>query len=142
MRRVILTLLMCLVLCGNAQAHEYSNIEISDSEMQELREVVAAESQDQCLEGQEAVVEVILNRVLSDEFPDTVHEVLSERGQFATWRLRKADWVEPEEADEAIMKVLTYGNIVLPDTSYVFFDTKGRNGKGHVKIESHYFGRR
>lgn len=120
--------------------HEYSNISISDEEYIELCQIVAAESQTQSLEGQKAVVEVIFNRVLSKDFPDTVHGVLSQKGQFATWKLRSDKWVEPQRAVEAIAFVVTNGRTVLPSTKYVYFDTKGRNGRKHIKIGSHYFG--
>lgn len=130
---------------GNAESdvhlHEYSNISISDSEMDELRRIVAAEAQNQSMEGREAVVEVIFNRVLSPEWPDTVHGVLSQRGQFATWKLRYASWVVPDAAVAAIEYVMQNGRTVLPDTSYVYFDTRGTNGSSHIKIGAHYFGR-
>ncbi len=120
--------------------HDYSNIVISDEEYIELCQIVAAESQTQGLEGQKAVVEVIFNRVLSPEYPNTVHGVLSQRGQFATWRLRTAKWVEPYRAVDAIAAVVTNGRTVLPDTSYIYFDTKGINGRKHIKIQDHWFG--
>ena len=120
--------------------NEYSNISISDSEMEELKRIVAAEAQTQSLEGREAVVEVIFNRVLSPEWPNTVHEVLSQKGQFATWRLRNQPWVVPDAAVAAIEYVLEHGRTVLPE-GYVYFDTKGTNGKNHIKLGGHYFGR-
>ena len=120
--------------------NEYSGIQISDSEMEELKRIVAAEAQTQSLEGREAVVEVIFNRVLSDEWPDTVHGVLSQKGQFATWRMRNQSWIVPDAAVAAIEYVLENGRTVLPE-GYVYFDTKGRNGKGHLKIGAHYFGK-
>ncbi len=125
---------------ASEKQHEYSNIVISDEEYIELCQIVAAEAQTQGLEGQKAVVEVIFNRVLSPEYPNTVHGVLSQRGQFATWRLRTAKWVEPYRAVDAIAAVVTNGRTVLPDTSYIYFDTKGINGRKHIKIQDHWFG--
>ena len=122
--------------------HEYSGIAISDEEYVELCQIVAAEAQTQSLEGQKAVVEVIFNRVLSPEWPNTVHGVLSQKGQFATWRMRNAKWVEPQLAVDAIAAVVANGRTVLPDTSYVYFDTKGINGRRHIKIQDHWFGAR
>ena len=121
--------------------NEYSSIQISNSEMEELKRIVAAEAQTQSLEGREAVVEVIFNRVLSPEWPNTVHEVLSQKGQFATWRMRNQSWIVPDAATAAIEYVLENGRTVLPDTSYVYFDTRGKNGKGHIRIQNHVFGR-
>ncbi len=126
---------------SNMNQHEYSSIKISDSEMEELRRVVAAEAQTQSMEGRRAVVEVIFNRVLSDKFPNTVHGVLSQKGQFATWKMRNASWVVPDAAVAAIEYVMENGRTVMPDTSYLYFDTSGVNGKKHIKIGAHYFGR-
>ena len=125
----------------STKQHEYSNISISDTEMEELKRIVAAEAQNQSMEGRKAVVEVIFNRVLSSKWPDTVHDVLSQKGQFATWRLRNASWVVPDAAVAPIEYVLENGRTVLPDTSYVYFDTKGVNGKAHIKLGAHFFGR-
>ena len=121
----------------------YSSVvaSMTDEEYVELCQIVAAEAQTQCLEGQKAVVEVIFNRVLSPEWPNTVHGVLSQKGQFATWKLRNAKWVEPYRAVEAIAAVVANGRTVLPDTSYVYFDTKGINGRKKIKIQDHWFGR-
>lgn len=124
-----------------ATQHEYSSITISASEMEELKQIVAAEAQTQSMEGREAVVEVIFNRVLSPNWPNTVHGVLSQRGQFATWKMRNASWVVPDAATAAIEYVLENGRTVLPDTGYVYFDTRGTNGHSHIKIGAHYFGR-
>ena len=126
---------------SSTKQHEYSNISISDTEMQELKAIVAAEAQTQSMEGREAVVEVIFNRVLSPDYPNTVHGVLSQKGQFATWKLRTASWVVPDAATAAIEHVMSEGRTVLPDTNYVYFDTKGANGRKHIKIGAHYFGK-
>ena len=126
---------------SHTKQHEYSSIAISATEMQELKAIVAAEAQTQSMEGREAVVEVIFNRVLDPRFPDTVHGVLSQKGQFATWRMQYDSWVVPDAAVAPIEWVLEHGRTVLPDTSYVYFDTRGVNGRKHIKIEAHYFGR-
>lgn len=125
-----------------SEAHEYSGIVISDEEYVELCQIVAAEAQTQCLEGQKAVVEVIFNRVLSPEYPNTVHGVLSQKGQFATWKLRNAKWVEPYRVVDAIAAVVANGRTVLPDTSYVYFSRgTSKYGKDWIRLQNHVFGR-
>lgn len=44
--------------------------------------IIWAEARGESLEGKKAVGVVIMNRVLSDEFPDTIEEVIYQRGQF------------------------------------------------------------
>lgn len=122
--------------------HEYSSIVISDSEMEELKRIVAAEAQTQSMEGREAVVEVIFNRVLDPRFPDTVHGVLSQKGQFATWRMQYSSWVVPDAAVAPIEWVLEHGRTVLPDTGYLYFSRgKSKYGTDWIKIQDHWFGR-
>lgn len=120
----------------------YSGIQMTEDEAQLLRSILALESQGEGLDGQKAVVEVIFNRVISDKWPNTVADVIYQKGQFATVRYLKRPYAVPGEAeDDAISEVLRETETVLPDTRYVFFDTRGVNGKGHVRINHHVFGR-
>lgn len=48
--------------------------------------VVFAESKTEEFEGQVAVAEVILNRVESESFPDTIEGVVTQSGAFASWK--------------------------------------------------------
>ena len=59
-----------------ARAARYINIEMTEEELNELAAVVFLEAGNQSAEGQQAVVEVVFNRVLHSAFPDTVHDVL------------------------------------------------------------------
>ena len=56
----------------------------SDEEVDELCRVLFLECRGESFEGKVACVETIFNRVLSENWPDSVHGVLSERGQFST----------------------------------------------------------
>ena len=129
---------------GEIVSNPYLTIPISDSEFNELRWVVALEAQGEGFVGECAVVESIFNRVLSDKWPGTVHDVLAQRGQYSTYRYiggGKA-WAVPSEIeDDAISEVLRTGPSVLPDMKYVYFDSLGGvNGSRKVKIGRHTFG--
>lgn len=101
--------------------------------------ILALEAQTEPYDGQRAVVEVILNRVLSDRWPNTIYEVLSQRGQFATWRYRNNPYNIPGEAERtAIADTIARGPEILPQ-GYVYFATSKVNGRGHIKIKHHYF---
>lgn len=103
--------------------------------------ILALEAQAEPYEGQKAVVEVIMNRVLSDEWPDTIKGVLSQKGQFATWRYRTHPYNTPtEEQYRAVEEAIKNGPSVIPD-DYVFFATSRVNGKGHIRIGHHWFSR-
>ena len=125
-------------------SNPYLTIPISDAEFGELRWVLALEAQSEGLTGEIAVCEVILNRVLSERFPDTVHGVLSQRGQFSTYKMRgsRKAWATPGELeDDAISEVLRNGPSVLPSEKYVYFDSLGGvNGRRKIRIGGHTFG--
>ena len=121
---------------------------MTDKELDELCRVMFLECRGEPFEGKVAVAEVILNRVISEDWPDTVHDVLSQRGQFSTWHhiakaynVTESDIaVSQGEINRAIMYVHDNGRTVLPSGNYVYFDTRGVNGRNHVQIGNHYFG--
>lgn len=124
--------------------NEYTAIveSMTESECVLLERIVAAESQTQGMKGRKAVVEVIFNRVLDDEFPDTVYGVLSQPGAFSTWKYRNASWVVPELGEDAVAEVVRDGRTVLPDVGYVFFSRgKSKLATDFIRIQDHWFGR-
>ena len=121
----------------------------TDEEISELCRVMFLECRGESFEGKVAVAETILNRVLSDNWPDTIHDVLSEKGQFATWKRINTAY-DVDESDTSIQQgeicraiMYVYDNVrtVLPSSKYVYFDTRGINGRNHIRIDGQYFGR-
>ena len=112
----------------------YSGINISKDEIYLLRQIVAAESQTESVVGRRAVAEVIFNRVLDSRFPNSVYGVLSQKGQFSSWRLRNASWVVPSMAVEAIDTTILNGHVV-------FSTSRQSYGYDYIKIGHHWFGK-
>ena len=56
--------------------------EYSETDLRLLSAIIFCEAGNQCYAGQKAVGIVVMNRVKSDEFPNTVEEVLYQPGQF------------------------------------------------------------
>lgn len=80
--------------------------EIRLGELELLAQLVEAEAGNQCFEGKCLVVDVVLNRVESSEFPDTISEVIYQDGQFSVahnGRLEKAGWHMQEDDYAAVM---------------------------------------
>src|SRR3546814_6180704 len=61
---------------------DYASADIAGGELECLASAVYFESKGEPLEGQLAVAEVILNRVKSPKFPDTICGVVKQRNQF------------------------------------------------------------
>ena len=122
----------------------YAAITMTDEEAQLLRSILALEADygTEGHDGQKAVVEVIFNRVLSPRWPDTVADVIYQRGQFATVKYLKRPYNRPgEHEDDAISAVLRETETVLPSTDYVYFSRGKSNGKAFVKLNHHWFSR-
>lgn len=141
--------------------HPYQTINISDSEFNELRWVLALEAQTQGVDGEIACCEVVFNRCLSQKnnWGGSVHGVLSRKKQFSTYKLigsRRA-WTSPGQMeDDAISETLRGTSVIqkylvkeqaagripvyVKASDYVYFDTGAKNGKWNLKIGNHYFG--
>lgn len=124
---------------GTQRAERYVDIEISDAEMKELAAIVYLEARGEPFEGQQAVVEVVLNRVLSDKFPDTVHGVIYDTKygvQFTPYR-QVASTTPTETQYQAVREAL-YGAPVL-DVGVLYFSRAPYNSRIFAQIGGHYF---
>lgn len=121
---------------------KYSAITMSDAERAIVALTVYHEARGEGAEGMRAVLEVILNRVLSDRWPSTATDVINAPGQFAVASyLKTANINEPDKLAQAfnlVDKVLSETEYILPD-DYVYFATSKVNGKDFIQIGNHYF---
>ncbi|MBQ8851245.1 MAG: cell wall hydrolase [Oscillibacter sp.] len=114
---------------------------ITEEEKELLARLIWAEARGECAEGQQAVAEVVLNRVAADNFPDTVREVIYEgQGtscpQFSTAGM--LGQAEPTAAQyEAVERALQGGNILPVDV--VYFSREGENDQEWGTIGNHVF---
>lgn len=124
-----------------ARAARYVYIDMTDEELDELAEILFLEAGNQSAEGQQAVVEVVLNRVLHSGFPDTVHDVLHQGEgtsvpQFSTISLLGT--ATPTQAQYDAINEALYGD-TLTDPDVVFFSRSGENDRVWRKIGDHVF---
>lgn len=78
---------------------------------------------------QQMVGNVVLNRVSSDLFPDTIEEVIFQKGQYSpTFNRSKWNNVVPDERTIANAKLLLEGFRVCPEN--VVFQAEFKQGKG------------
>ena len=62
-----------------------------------LAKIAMAEAESEGVEGKALVILVVLNRVQSDRFPDSVSEVIFQQGQFSPVGSGRFDRVEPDQ---------------------------------------------
>lgn len=114
--------------------------EIRLGEMELLAQLVEAEAGGEPFEGKCLVVDTVLNRVESDDFPDTITEVIFQSGAFSVTKngaFEKAAWnmQESDFAAVACEMELASNNKVI-----AFNCNKNVAGKGRLfKCGGHWF---
>lgn len=114
----------------------YPGITLTADDLDLLAKVVWVEAQGESFEGQQAVAEVVLNRLVSGDYPDTVTDVIYAEGQFRSVPFLE-DAVPWQVQYEAIEGAL-YGPYVLP-MDVMFFAQQPTNNNVWGKIGGHVF---
>lgn len=102
-----------------------------------LERCVMAEGGGESYECQRAIACVIVNRVLDENYPDTVEEVIRQTGQFSTWPLLKSTEAS-NEVKQAVREALT--TAAIPE-NVVYFRAGyyHRWGSDFCRIDNTYF---
>ena len=99
----------------------YPDVQLTLEQEDLLAKVIWVEARGECAAGQQAVAEVVLNRLVSDKFPDDLDDVIYGEGQFRSAKFLKD--AEPYQTQyEAIERAL-YGPYILPVDVYYFATT-------------------
>ncbi len=99
--------------------------------------MVFLEANTQCFDGQQAVAEVALNRVLSPLFPDTVYDVLFQESQFSVAPLMES--YEPMQMNIDAVYAALHGASPVLDENVLYFSRSPQNDRIAAHIEDHYF---
>lgn len=114
----------------------YPGLELTQEDKDLLARLICGEGESEPFEGQQAIAEVVLNRLAADNFPDSVKSIVYAENQF-----KSADHLYAEEPThiqyEAIERAL-YGPYVLP-IDVVFFATYPVNDNVWGQIGTHTF---
>lgn len=115
----------------------YPTVDMTPEERDLLAKLIWREARGESFEGQQAVAEVVLNRVVSKDFPtDDVWNTIYAQGQFRTAHL-----LEETVADELQYKIIDnalHGRKVLPRDVY-YFSRDPQNGYYWGWIGKHAF---
>lgn len=112
-------------------------ISLDDFEL--MGKTVFAEAKTEEFEGQVAVAEVILNRVESENFPDTVEEVIKQDGAFSSWGNGSVETAPlDDECLEAVQDAVN--ERIFPDSVVYFREGHFHSfGTPYTVIGHHYF---
>ena len=118
------------------QAAESRYAPISHAERELIARVVYLEARGEPAAGQQAVAEVVLNRVAAENFPDSVEAVICQGGQFSTAPYLSE--AAPGEAQYAAVDAALSGENILPP-DVVYFSREGENDRVWGSIGNHVF---
>lgn len=124
-----------------APVERYAGITMTEAERDEMAAIIYLEARGEPAEGQQAVAEVILNRVIHQDFPDSVYEVLHQGEgtavpQFST--IAMLEIAAPTQEQYDAIDAALYGPSILPD-EVVFFSRAGENDRVWGTIGGHVF---
>lgn len=109
---------------------------IDGESLEWIAKCVEAEAGNQDIVGKRLVVDVILNRVDSDLYPNDIKSVISQDGQFAVYKYGTMMKATPsEETCRAVEMELEH----RIDTEIMYFASSGYISKPAYKHGGHYF---
>ena len=114
----------------------YPNIQLTEEEELLLAKVIWVEARGECHEGQQAVAEVVFNRMVAEDYPDTLQEVLSYHNQFPS--MEQIGDAEPEQAQFDAIEDALLGPHILP-LDVLHFSVAPANEYIWGKIGGHTF---
>lgn len=91
----------------------YASLGLTVSEKQLLARVVCLNAGRECEEGQQAIIEVLLNRMLSDDFPDELKKIVY--GENALCEISLLNEAEPERIHYLAVERAMYGPYILTE---------------------------
>lgn len=90
----------------------YPDVKLSNADLELLAKMVWVEARGECADGQQAVAEIVLNRLVSDKYSDTVRGVIYAENQF-----RSTEWLDeatPTQTQYDAVEDALNGPYILP----------------------------
>lgn len=140
---IIVALLLVTFTTTTVRAEETSvnrwNIQLTADEIELISRIVQLECGHDIREGKFATIETIFNRIFDPRYPNTVEEVLSQQGQFSTWKNRNIAKATPtDDTYECVAMVLNGQTNVLEYDRLKFNNCP--IGQNPIKIGAQYYG--
>ena len=114
----------------------YPGLELTDAEVKLMADLIFMEAQSEPFEGQQAVAEVILNRLKSGNFQSSINSIIYAEDQFAA--VKNLYLAQPTDTQYKAVERALNGPYVLPE-DVVFYAKFAVNRKIWGTIGSHVF---
>ena len=109
-----------------------NTIEISAEDAQRLMKIAYAEGGNQGITGQLLIMEVVYNRMLSKDYPNTIAGVITQPGQFESYRNGMYEAAEPTAETHLALAELEKGKDLNKDI--IAFETRAN----HKSLERYF----
>ncbi|HBS44675.1 MAG TPA: cell wall hydrolase [Paenibacillus sp.] len=93
---------------------------VSEEELLLLQKIVMAEAEGEPYQGKVAVANVVLNRLRSANFPDTIYKVIYQKHQFSPVANGRLKRVKPNDDSIKAVNAALSGVKEVPDNTYFF----------------------
>ncbi|WP_313638422.1 cell wall hydrolase [Paenibacillus sp.] len=97
---------------------------VSEEELLLLQKIVMAEAEGEPYQGKVAVANVVLNRLRSAKFPDTIYKVIYQKHQFSPVANGRLKRVKPSDDSIKAVNAALSGVKEVPDDTYFFLSLK------------------
>lgn len=114
-------------------------ISLTPAEFDLLARIVMLEAGGESPLGQQAVAEVVLNRMISPYYGGSLEYVLSARGQFSTWKMRYSSQAAPSPQVIASVNAVLEGETNILPFQTLYFSRKAQNRRVQARIGRHVF---
>lgn len=115
----------------------YVGVTLTMDERELLARMVWVEARGEPFEGQQAVAEVVLNRLVAENFQNSVESVIMAQGQFNSANF--LDDAEPNQTQYEAVEHALKGPYITPINTVYFGRTTNPNGSYWGKIGGHCF---
>lgn len=127
------------VVLKEGTQNRYSAMELSAYDLELLARIAWREARGEKAIGMRMVIEVVLNRVLSSQFPDTVEGVLYQKGQFAQGDgVPSLEEIVPTQ-DQYDAVSLVMNETPITDADVYFFATTALTDNVFMRVGGHFF---
>lgn len=109
-----------------------NTIQLTQSDAEALMKIAFAEAGNQSVEGQRKIMEVVYNRVLSSDFPNTISEVIAQSGQFESYSNGMYEKAEP--TPETHQALADFEKNISPNRDIIAFETS----RNHKSLEKYF----
>ena len=115
-------------------------IQLTLEEIELLGRIVQLECGHDIQESKCATIETIFNRIFDPRYPNTLEEVLSQKGQFSTWKNRNIAKATPTDDTYACIGMVLNGQTNVLEMDNLKFNNRPI-GRNPIKIGAQYYGK-